>query len=313
MAKMRHNRSPMMESAWTRGTEFPERSLDEIRVALANRKVERVERIAEGRANAVYRVWFDNSPAAVLRFHETGTAVLERTLAASLPTEAHMPRILDAGADWTLMEACVGSTIESLAVRGDWQSIMDSAEDLGRTLAVISRIQFSEAGFLNPNDLSISHSWTSAYDGLMDYARSLLERVPLPREVVATIQRIIDEAEPWMRESLGPPCLTHGDFKASNLMIHEGRVTGVLDWEFAFAGPVLFSFAQLLRFEHQLPVRFGECVLRGFDKPMPARWRETALILDFVSLLDFLCRPDCSESVRVGVTELLERSLSRLA
>ncbi len=302
----------MMESAWTRGKESPERSLDDIRVALSNREVERVERIAEGRANAVYRVWFENSPAAVLRFHETGTAVLERTLAARLPAEARMPRVLDVGEDWTLMEACAGSTIESLAVRGDWQSIMDSAEDLGRTLAVISEIQFSEAGFLNSSDLTNFESWPSAYDGLMGHARWLLERVPLPSGFVSTLQGIIDEAEPWMRASLEPPCLTHGDFKASNLMIHEGRVTGVLDWEFAFAGPVLFSFAQLLRFEHQLPARFAECVLRGFGRPMPARWRDTTLILDFVSLLDFLCRPDCSESVRVGVTELLERSVSRL-
>ncbi len=35
----------------------------------------------------------------------------------------------------------------------------------------------------------------------------------------------------------GPHCLVHSDFNGTNILVRDGRITGVLDWEFAFAGP----------------------------------------------------------------------------
>jgi aminoglycoside phosphotransferase (APT) family kinase protein len=51
---------------------------------------------------------------------------------------------------------------------------------------------------------------------------------------------IYETAFHWLREQIalvdGPRCLVHGDCGLNNLMIDKGRVTTLLDWEFAFAG-----------------------------------------------------------------------------
>ena len=51
---------------------------------------------------------------------------------------------------------------------------------------------------------------------------------------------IYETAFHWLREHIalvdGPRCLVHGDCGLNNLMIAGGRVTTLLDWEFAFAG-----------------------------------------------------------------------------
>ena len=49
--------------------------------------------------------------------------------------------------------------------------------------------------------------------------------------------------------------LIHGDYKPSNLLVnpHTHTVSGVLDWEFAFAGPPLYDLATLLRDSESYP------------------------------------------------------------
>ncbi|MGB7408747.1 MAG: phosphotransferase, partial [Pontixanthobacter sp.] len=50
---------------------------------------------------------------------------------------------------------------------------------------------------------------------------------------------IIALALTWCRDNLpdpGPQCLVHGDFRMGNLMVANGRVSGVLDWELAHFG-----------------------------------------------------------------------------
>lgn len=62
----------------------------------------------------------------------------------------------------------------------------------------------------------------------------------------AAIERDAGGPEPVLADALGwlenhlPECeqpgLVHGDYRAGNLLFHEGHISGVLDWEFAHAG-----------------------------------------------------------------------------
>ena len=58
-----------------------------------------------------------------------------------------------------------------------------------------------------------------------------LEIEPVPELRLASL---------WLRERLPPPparlALVHGDFRPANLLVADGRITAVLDWEFAHLG-----------------------------------------------------------------------------
>jgi aminoglycoside phosphotransferase (APT) family kinase protein len=75
------------------------------------------------------------------------------------------------------------------------------------------------------------------------------ERAPRPTELAYYRERlakfgplpeVLEVALWWLeRHAPGPPgrqVLAHGDFRMGNLVIHEGRVRGILDWEMAGVG-----------------------------------------------------------------------------
>jgi aminoglycoside phosphotransferase (APT) family kinase protein len=90
----------------------------------------------------------------------------------------------------------------------------------------------------------------------------------LPFLEAATIERLVDELdevdEPhpaielglwWLREQRPPerePVVVHGDFRIGNLVVDEGGLVGVLDWEFAHlddpARDLSFSLVRAWRF-----------------------------------------------------------------
>ena len=46
----------------------------------------------------------------------------------------------------------------------------------------------------------------------------------------------------------GGPCLSHSDYKPWNMLVREGTIAAVLDWEFAFANAPLNDIGNFLRY-----------------------------------------------------------------
>jgi aminoglycoside phosphotransferase (APT) family kinase protein len=108
-------------------------------------------------------------------------------------------------------------------------------------------------------------------------------------EVAAQAQDVLDGVD--------RTCLVHSDFNPKNLLVDPatGRVTGVLDWEFAHAGSPVTDLGNLLRFDRE-PV-FVEAVLAGYveatwgvDGTDPAALLERARAADLVALVDLAGR-----------------------
>jgi Ser/Thr protein kinase RdoA (MazF antagonist) len=94
--------------------------------------------------------------------------------------------------------------------------------------------------------------------------------------------------------------LVHGDLNPKNLLVDPatGGVTGVLDWEFAYAGAPLADVGNLLRFETD-PV-FTGAVAGGYAErapDVPADWVEVARALDLMALVDLAARPEATPVV----------------
>jgi len=101
--------------------------------------------------------------------------------------------------------------------------------------------------------------------------------------------------------------LVHADFNPKNLLVDPatGGVTGVLDWEFAYAGAPLGDLGNLLRFETD-PVFAAAAAGTYTDRApdVPPDWLEVARALDLYSLLDLAGREDANPVV-TAARELL--------
>lgn len=114
-------------------------------------------------------------------------------------------------------------------LREDWDGPRGIATDLVTTLARIHSVTAEEAPPSLPRVSYADHvgHWRSVYE------ENRLVRDP-----------ILEEAFDWLADRVpdDPPLgVVHGDFRAGNLLIDNGRVTAILDWELAYVGDVRFD------------------------------------------------------------------------
>ena len=115
------------------------------------------------------------------------------------------------------------------------------------------------------------------------------------------------------RAGFGQPVLVHSDFNPKNLLLDPatGGVTGVVDWEYAYAGSTLADLGNLLRFETD-PEFAGAVVqtYRTFAPSLPDAWLDVARALDLTALIDLAARDqaDGDNAVVRGARELLVRT-----
>lgn len=309
-----------METEWERSVERIALTCEQIleRYGFA---ATRAGLIAEGRANTNYKLLMADGKQAVLRIYQRdpSTASLERAALRLVADRVPVPRALQAGDGFCLLEWLPGATWERLAAAGSLAEVDEAAFDIGSALASISAIRLPSAGFLAADaydELTVSHAWESAFDGLFSHFRELAGRTIVKARAGNALceqaLNVVDKEEASLRAALGPPCLVHGDFKPSNLLIHQGRLSGVLDWEFAHGGTFLLSMGQVFRHADCLGPAFENRFRRGFEEAggvLPDRWRHLARLVDFVSLFDFLAREPAGERMLADVTRLIAHTL----
>ena len=73
------------------------------------------------------------------------------------------------------------------------------------------------------------------------------------------------------------------------------QITGIIDWEFASAGPFLWDIANMLRYTHQMPEQFEYSFLEGLKSQgvvLQNNWRLSVHMFNLESLIDLLNRTD---------------------
>lgn len=88
--------------------------------------------------------------------------------------------------------------------------------------------------------------------------------------------------------------LVHGDLNLSNVLVEPSdigwRITGIVDWEFAFSGSPIFDLTSILRGRSDDTV-FTSAVAEGFSeqgRPLPDSWLTAARVLDDLQMWEFL-------------------------
>lgn len=209
-------------------------------------------------------------PVGEKAFRDSDFAAQFRVLKCLEETEVPVPRPLYLDADGSvlgtpgyIMEKLEGSVPADFYQTGligeaSPERRTEMVLDVARTLARLHSVDWRDL------DISII---------LPDAGRSCIES-EITRcwdNIAWTAPHMVGDAEAaydWLiaNEPSDPElALCHGDANLTNYMFREGRVVGVLDWEFAFVGPGEFDLAYLMAATETLTI--GQEAPVGFPSP----------------------------------------------
>ena len=99
--------------------------------------------------------------------------------------------------------------------------------------------------------------------------------------------------------------MVHGDFNPTNILIKNGEVSGVLDWEYSHSGTPFMDIGNLLRHTNPAYHPLIEQGLRAAGMDLPEDWLRRARLVDLTSHLEFLTtarsdsfKRECVEKIR---------------
>jgi aminoglycoside phosphotransferase (APT) family kinase protein len=260
---------------------FPHIAFDpeRIRPFLGDRQVLSYQLLAGGAINSNYRIQVTGGEVYLLRLYSRGSPALEQYAMSFVKEVLPVPDVLHAGDGWAVMRFLPGEQLRGAP---------EAAFATGRALAQIGQVQFASSGAFSPGG-GIEPFPFGGFEGFVNQCLDNLEvQRWLGPDLIQGVQRLLRREAVRYSELDQESRLVHGDFNPTNLLVSDGRVTGVLDWEFAHSGTPYMDIGNLLR---NLGPEYDETVARGLSAGgmnLPDDWRERAALADLGSHLEFL-------------------------
>jgi aminoglycoside phosphotransferase (APT) family kinase protein len=298
-----------------------------LQLVFPGRLLDSVELLAAGKCNTNYKIKISGlSKPFVLRVHVRDRMSGQRDLGIFqlVKERVPVPHILytttgsDPGAiSYTVMSWVEGILFSDVLASNDESAIAECAYDIGLTLANIGSYTFPRAGFFGP-DLTIIEEFKEGV--ILSYFEQFLFKGKTGQNLGATLtQRLwsfLNENAHCFDALDGARSLVHSDYKGFNILVRQvkGRwkVSGVLDWEFAFAGSPLTDIGNMLRYSHLHSPIFESEFIHGYREQggiLPPEWKKLAKLVDLLSLCEFLNAPTPRNALRQEVTGLIVGTL----
>lgn len=263
--------------------------------ALPGRRVAGIRPLHGGYSNENTLVTMDDGHEYVLRrFLGTDRVEVEAALAARLAGVVPVPEVVATG-DGVLLARFLPGRMLSDAFT-DSADITELGRSVGETLARIGTVRFEAPGFFSDATLRPGPEGIEPASGLDVWVDRCLAEGNADGHLTGAEQEALRdyaaEATPLLAAVHGSRQLVHSDFNPKNLLVVHHRVSGVLDWEFAFSGPPLTDVGNMLR--DPRPPGFAEAFLEAFRAnggDVPPGWRRLSQAIDVYALADFLKRP----------------------
>jgi len=265
----------------------------------------------------------DESKPFILRIYvrDKEGAYLEQKLAHLLKKRVPLPDVYFIGEcegyRYAITEYIAGISLRDFLLNHPHKNMEPVMREAGQILSVIQSYEFPIAGFFDAQLNVIQPTSRQSYITFVAHPRVLKS---LDSQTLSQLAHTFEK-----HQSLFPDehqtHLVHGDYGPENLLVDkvEGqwKITGVLDWEFAFSGSPLQDVANMLRYAHHMPPLFEESFLRGLKETglvLPDEWRVTIDLLNLLALLDLLmrCSPQEQPKQYKDICELIEHILLNL-
>jgi aminoglycoside phosphotransferase (APT) family kinase protein len=214
--------------------------------SVCSRHVERLVPLAGGGMNETYRAELGGGTAVVVRIARHGTPwfvdeaqLMAQARDAGVPTAEvlgvehvdHDGELLSFSIQQFLPGRSLAELVHRLTVADLERLVVDAGEILARVHSVAPGTGIRHELRL-PEDREVARIAQTVADTLNPAAAAVIERsAELLRQVVTT------HPAPTF-------ALAQGDFLPKNLLVHNGKITGTLDWEFAGPAPAAFDLAR---------------------------------------------------------------------
>jgi hygromycin-B 7''-O-kinase len=182
--------------------------------------------------------------------YEHEAAVVGLLDGTDVPHARHVAHGTGPDGPWYVSERLPGRTLHDAWPDADPDTRRSIIESLGTALEALHRVP-APAGLMPPwlIDALAGEPRHAYHPPVVGAAFDLVEDA---RRVPGHDPRLLDDARAWVAERLplfaaDKPALVHGDVHGSNVMVHEGRVSGLIDFAEAVAQPADAELDTILR------------------------------------------------------------------
>ncbi|GGB55343.1 hypothetical protein GCM10011505_40400 [Tistrella bauzanensis] len=291
----------------------------------------RVTPLAGGLANTCLRLDFaDGRAPAVLRIHQRDPGAAPReaalhrhALSLGLPVPAvllEIPASIGLGGPALLLDHVAGTRGDVVLAAMDDAGAAAVGQQLGGLLARLHAVHPGPVGLLGP-DLRVATPFSDADAGLagfidrcITHGRGAARLGPVLADRLCAM--IATEARRQQPPD-HPPSLVHGDMDPTNLLIgDDGRITAILDWEFALSASPYVDLGHLLRPPLGDRPGFAAALAQGYRQAggrLPEDWSIKARLVDLTAWAEFLDRPSISDGLHRSARQHIARTITIIA
>jgi aminoglycoside phosphotransferase (APT) family kinase protein len=246
---------------------------------LGGREVASVQLFPSGKSTTNYKLLLSGGEMFVVRLYAQGNGERENYVMNLVKDLVPVPKEVARGNGWSILSFVEGQHLAD---------VPEYTHAAAQALARISSVEFKSSGWINA-DGSIAPFDFGDGGG---FVPSMLERTDVQawigQEAVTSILEILNaEARRW-EGSNAKNRLVHGDFNPTNILIQDGVVSGILDWEFSHSGDPYMDIGNLLR---NTKSAYHDQIQSGLEAgglTLPDDWKQRAEFIDLSSHLEFL-------------------------
>jgi aminoglycoside phosphotransferase (APT) family kinase protein len=181
-------------------------------------------------------------------------AVVGLLAGSEVPHARHLASGEGPDGPWYVSERLPGRTLHEAWPTASTHTRRAMIESLGSALRALHRVPVP-AGLLPPwladalADESAAEPWPAYHPPVVGAALPLVEAA---RRLPGSDRRLLADAAAWVQDRLAlfvadEPVLVHGDLHGSNVIVDQGRVTGLIDFAEALAQPADAELDTILR------------------------------------------------------------------
>ena len=246
---------------------------------LKGREVISFQLFSSGRSNSNYKFVLQSGESYVLRLHGGDKADLESYVMDLVREVVPVPKELSRGEGWSVLSFLEGDLLSNVP-----QHAGAASEAL---IKISSAVSFDTSGLINTDGTVSQPSF--ADQGFVETALEDAEVLQwIGADAAIAMSKVLREQAWRFPEHEDDIRLVHGDFNPTNILIVDGVVSGVLDWEFSHSGSPYEDIGNLLRY---LPPDYHSHVKAGLEAggmELPVDWQELAELKDIDSQFEFL-------------------------